>query len=40
MREVTKLMINEFNMKKLGYDMMGYTFNNINELLFHHLIKG
>ena len=38
MREVTKLMINEFNLKKLGYDMMGYIFNNINELSFHHLI--
>lgn len=38
MREVTKLMINEFNLKKLGYDFMGYTFKNINELSFHHLI--
>jgi hypothetical protein len=38
MREITKLMINEFNLKKLGYDFMGYTFNNINELSFHHLI--
>lgn len=38
MREVTKLMINEYNLKKLGYDFMGYTFNNINELSFHHLI--
>lgn len=38
MREVTKLMINEYNIRKLGYDFMGYTFKNINELSFHHLI--
>ena len=38
MREVTKLMINEYNIKRLGYDFMGYTFKNINELSFHHLI--
>lgn len=38
MREITKLMINEFNIEKLGYDMMGYTFKNIHELSFHHLI--
>lgn len=25
MREVTKLMINEFKIKKLGYDFMGYS---------------
>lgn len=38
MREITKLMINEFNLKRLGFDMMGYTFKSINELSFHHLI--
>lgn len=38
MKEVTKLMINEFNLKKLGFDMMGYTFKHTNELSFHHLI--
>ena len=38
MREITRLMINEFNLKNLGYDMMGYTFKNIHELSFHHLI--
>lgn len=38
MREVTKLMINEFNIKKLGYDFMGYTFKSTSELSFHHLI--
>lgn len=35
---VTKLMIDEFNMKKLGYDFMGYTFNRTKDLSFHHLI--
>ena len=25
MKEVTKLMINEFKIKQLGYDFMGYT---------------
>lgn len=38
MREITKLMIDEFNLKKLGFDMMGYTFKSTNELSFHHLI--
>ena len=38
MREITKLMINEYNLKRLGYDFMGYTFKNINELSFHHLV--
>ena len=31
-------MIKLYNIKKLGYDFMGYTFRNINELSFHHLI--
>ena len=38
MREVTKQMIDDFNMKKLGYDWMGYEFNRTNQLSFHHLI--
>lgn len=38
MREITKEMIKLYNIKKLGYDFMGYTFRNINELSFHHLI--
>ena len=38
MREITKEMIMLYNIKKLGYDFMGYTFRNINELSFHHLI--
>lgn len=38
MREVTKLMINDFKLKKLGYDFMGYTFDKKESLSFHHLI--
>lgn len=38
MRGITKQMIDDYKLKKLGYDFMGYTFNNINELSFHHLI--
>lgn len=38
MKAVTKDMIHLYQIKKLGYDFMGYTFVNINELSFHHLI--
>ena len=37
MREITKLMINEFKLKELGYDFLGYTFKSTKELSFHHL---
>ena len=38
MKEITKEMIEEFNLRNLGYDFMGYTFNSTRELSFHHLI--
>lgn len=38
MKEVTREMIKLYNIKKLGYDFMGYTFNRPEELSFHHLI--
>ena len=38
MKEVTKEMIKEFQLKKLHYDFMGYTFKRPDELSFHHLI--
>lgn len=38
MKEITKLMINEFRIKKLGYDFMGYRFVSPTDLSFHHLI--
>lgn len=38
MKEITKDMIKVFEIKKLGYDFMGYTFNRTEDLSFHHLI--
>lgn len=38
MREITRLMINEFKIMDLGYDFMGYKVNSENSLSFHHLI--
>lgn len=38
MNKVTKLMINEFEIKKLGYDFMGYSLQNNDKYTFHHLI--
>ena len=38
MKEITKLMIKEYKLMKLGYDFMGYDITNKNNLSFHHLI--
>lgn len=38
MKEVTKLMINEFKIKQLGYDFMGYSLQRGDIYTFHHLI--
>lgn len=38
MREITKLMIKKYDLKKLGYDFLGYPFKKTSELSFHHLI--
>ena len=38
MKEITKLMIKEYNLRKLGYDFMGFRFKKAEELSFHHLI--
>ncbi|MEG2229952.1 MAG: hypothetical protein RRY22_04170 [Bacilli bacterium] len=38
MREITKQLINDFNLKKIGYDFMGYDFTSCSQLSFHHLI--
>lgn len=38
MQEVSKLMIREFSIRKLGYDFMGYRVNRNSSLSFHHLI--
>lgn len=38
MRDITKLMIYEYNLLNLKYDFMGYEFQKEKELSFHHLI--
>lgn len=38
MKEVTKEMIEQFKIKKLKYDFMGYTFQRVTDLSFHHLV--
>lgn len=38
MREITKEMIIAYELKKLGYDFMGYEFNKPQQLSFHHLV--
>ena len=38
MRTITKLMIKDYNLKKLRYDFMGFRFNRLDELSFHHLL--
>lgn len=38
MKEVTKLMIKEYKIKKLGYDFMGYTLQKNDIYTYHHLI--
>lgn len=38
MKQVTKLLINDFKIKQLGYDFMGYSLQKDSILSFHHLI--
>ena len=38
MRQITAEMIEAYKIKQLGYDFMGYSFNKVKELSFHHLI--
>lgn len=38
MRQITRDMIKIYNIKKVGCDFMGYTFNRYEDLSFHHLI--
>lgn len=38
MKEVTQLMINDFKIKQLGYDFMGYKLQRNDILTYHHLI--
>lgn len=38
LKEITKLMVRQYNIKKLGFDFMGYTFTSEKDLSYHHLI--
>lgn len=38
MKEVTKIMVNDFKIMKLGMDFMGYHVNRKQDLSYHHLI--
>ena len=38
MKEITKIMINDFKIMKLGMDFMGYHVNRKQDLSYHHLI--
>lgn len=38
MREITKLMVKDFRIMKLGYDFAGYQVKRKESLSFHHLI--
>lgn len=38
MREVTRLMINDFRIFELGYDFAGYRVDRKSSLDFHHLL--
>lgn len=38
MRETTKRLIKKYALMKLKYDFMGYDFDELSDLSFHHLI--
>ena len=38
MKEITKIMVNDFKITKLGMDFMGYHVNRKQDLSYHHLI--
>lgn len=38
MKEVTKLLINDFKIKEIGYDFMGFSLQKGDIYTFHHLI--
>ena len=37
-KSVREEMIRLYQLKRLGFDFMGYTFSNKNQLSYHHLI--
>ena len=38
MKEITKIMVNDFKIMKFGMDFMGYHVNRKQDLSYHHLI--
>lgn len=38
LKEVTKLLINDFKIKELGYDFMGYSLQKGDIYTFHHVL--
>ena len=38
MKEITKIMVNDFKIMKLGFDFMGYKVDKKQSLSFHHLV--
>lgn len=38
MKQITNLMIDEFNIRKLGFDFMAYSLERDDIYTFHHLI--
>ena len=38
MKNISREMIKVFQINKLHYDMMGYTFTNVKQLSYHHMI--
>ena len=38
MKSITKLMLNQYKIKQLGFDFMGYTLQKGDMYTFHHLI--
>ncbi len=38
MKTLTRDMIKQYKINKLGYDFMGYRFKRIEDLNFHHLV--
>lgn len=38
MKEITKLMIHQYQIDKLGYDFLGYSLQKNDIYTFHHLI--
>ena len=39
MKHITSLMVNEWGIKKLGLDFMGYTLEKGDIYTYHHIIK-